>query len=106
MPSRLRPSCEPHRLHGRMGYPRSTVLSVALQTLRRLSEETGGIYVESDVNYDLPRGFLDDPYANVDTGGHFIVDLNGARTTPGRDPRLLVRFETASAILPSRRRFM
>lgn len=83
-----------------LGYPRSTVLSVALQTLRRLSEETGGIYVESDGNYDLPRTFLDDPYANVDKGGHFIIDLNDARATAGGDPRLGVRFETASAILP------
>ena len=58
-----------------LGYPRSVSLSVALQTLRRLSEETGGVYVESDSEYNLPKTFLDSPYDNLDTGGEFSVDL-------------------------------
>lgn len=59
-----------------LGYPRSVSLSVALQTLRRLSEETGGVYVESDSQYNLPKTFLDSPYDNLDTGGEFSVDLS------------------------------
>lgn len=58
-----------------LGYPRSVALSVALQTIRRMSEESGGIYVEADSNFNLPAGFLDDPFRNIDTGGKFSVDL-------------------------------
>ena len=58
-----------------LGYPRTIALSVALQTIRRLSEETGGIYVEADNNFNLPDAYLFDPYSNIDRGGEFIVDL-------------------------------
>lgn len=58
-----------------IGFPRSVSLSVALQTLRRLSEETGGIFVESDNNFTLPAKFYRAPFANVNTGGEFSVDL-------------------------------
>ena len=58
-----------------LGYPRSIPASVALQTLRRLSEETGGIYIESDHQFDLPSGFIDLPYDNIDNGGRINIDL-------------------------------
>ena len=65
-----------HVIINGLGFPRSDSLSVALQTLRRLSEETGGVYVESDSHYNLPNAFLDAPYENLDTGGEFSVDLS------------------------------
>lgn len=58
-----------------LGYPRSVSLSVALQTIRRLSEETGGIFVETDSNFNLPFSFLDSPYSNINTGGKLLIDL-------------------------------
>lgn len=58
-----------------VGFPRSVSLSVALQTLRRLSEETGGVFTESDYNFKLPSKFYQAAFANVDTGSGFNVDL-------------------------------
>lgn len=57
------------------GFPRSRALSVSLQTLRRLSEETGGSFVEADINFDLPDAYMNSPYDNIDRGGRFVVDL-------------------------------
>jgi len=59
-----------------LGYPRSVALSVALQTIRRLSEESGGRYVETDDNFNLPYPFLDGPFRNIDSGGKFTIDLS------------------------------
>jgi hypothetical protein len=59
-----------------LGYPRSVSQSVALQALRRLSEETGGQFVEVDSNLNLPQGFLNQPYVNIDNGGQISVDLS------------------------------
>jgi hypothetical protein len=61
-----------------LGYPRSITQSVALQTLRRLSEETGGVYVETDKNFNLPPGFLNQPYENIDNGGVININLTSA----------------------------
>jgi hypothetical protein len=58
-----------------LGYPRTVSLSVALQTIRRLSEESGGIYVETDAGFNLPAAYLADPFANIDAGGKLTVDL-------------------------------
>lgn len=77
-----------------LGFPRSVSLSVALQTLRRLSEETGGIYVEADNQFSLPKAFLDRPFENIDSGGRFLVELTDV--TPGSIGKsaLTLTFET------------
>ena len=59
-----------------LGYPRSVSQSVALQTLRRLSEETGGTFIESDYQFNLPQGFLNQPYDSIDNGGQISIDLS------------------------------
>ncbi len=59
-----------------VGFPRSVSLSVALQTLRRLSEETGGTFTESDEAFNLPGRFYREVFKNVNTGGEFTVDLS------------------------------
>lgn len=59
-----------------IGFPRSTPLSVALQTIRRLSEETGGRYIESTAAYDLPEQFIQAPFDNLRGGGQFAIDLS------------------------------
>jgi len=59
-----------------IGYPRSVALSVALQTVRRVSEETGGSYIETDMTYNLPNNYLKQPFNNIDNGGTFSVKLD------------------------------
>lgn len=65
-----------------LGFERTPALSVALQTLRRLSEETGGIYVEADKNHALPASFLERPFENIDKGGQFSIDINALSSLP------------------------
>ena len=62
-----------------IGYPRSLSLSVALQTIRRLSEETGGEYVEVDGNYELQPDYIKTAFDNIDTGGQILIRLNGIK---------------------------
>ena len=59
-----------------IGYPRSVLQSVSLQTLRRLSEETGGIYIEADNHFNIPAGFLNQPFTSLDNGRDFNVHLH------------------------------
>lgn len=71
-----------------VGYPRSVALSVGLQTLRKLGEDSGGYYVEASAStFSLPADFLADPYWIAESGGQIHVDLtslaaskNGAQT--------------------------
>lgn len=60
-----------------VGYPRSVSQSTALQTLRRLSEETGGLFVEAQhENNEVPSGFFDDVLTAIDGGGRVVFDLS------------------------------
>lgn len=59
-----------------LGYPRSVSQAVGLQTVRRLSEETGGPYIEADNNSGLPGTFVDNPFASIDNGGQFTFDVS------------------------------
>lgn len=78
-----------------LGYPRSVALSVALQTLRRLSEETGGVFVETDSSYELPKSFLDLPFDNIDRGGKFSIDLSPlSKMAIHTGTRITLTFET------------
>jgi len=62
-----------------IGYPRSTALSVALQSLRRLAEETGGRFVAADQRgFELPAEFLAEPFAGLDRIGRLRIDLRPA----------------------------
>ncbi len=83
-----------------LGYARSSALSVGLQSLRRLSEGSGGLYWEADATagYRLPREAFQLPFQVLDGGGSFQIDLLPAveaghgglalisvRATPGQD---------------------
>lgn len=59
-----------------IGYPRSVALSVALQTIRRLSDDTGGLYFETGQDFILPSPVLDTIYANIDKGEKIQIDLS------------------------------
>lgn len=65
-----------------IGYPRSVSLSVALQTTRRLSEETGGKYIESDSRYNIPDDGLSGVFDNIDTGGRVRIHLDRLKSGP------------------------
>ncbi len=78
-----------------LGFPRSVARSVALQSLRRLSHETGGAYLEADLNGRLPEGFERQILASTDSGGRVTFALPG----PGADEpapvaKLVVRTAT------------
>ncbi|MCP4699594.1 MAG: VWA domain-containing protein, partial [Gammaproteobacteria bacterium] len=57
------------------GYATSAANSVHMQSLRRLSEETNGMFIEAEKNFSLPAIFLSAPYRMLDTGEHIIYDL-------------------------------
>jgi hypothetical protein len=89
-----------------IGYPRSVSLSVGLQTLRRIAEETGGPFVAVENGSDLPAAFLDAPFAALDNGGRVSFDLEAA-TEAGVGGAFEVRAEfrladgRASAAIPA-----
>ncbi len=79
-----------------LGFARSTPLSVSLQTLRRLSEESGGKYIEAGSNHALPETFLAEPLENVDRGGKFIVNLEPNTDVTIYEPELTLCFSTST----------
>ncbi len=68
-----------------LGYTLSERQTVALQTLRRLAEETGGVFVQADSEMMLPKSFLADPFQRLRTTGKLSVDLADVppSSTPG-----------------------
>lgn len=61
-----------------IGYPRSVPLSVGLQSLRRLTEETGGLYTDTGQAFTLEPEFIGDALASLTGGGRVSVDLEAA----------------------------
>jgi len=60
-----------------LGYPRSVAQSVALQTLRRLSEESGGLFAQADpAGFQIPAGFFDEVMTAIDGGGRSTFELS------------------------------
>jgi hypothetical protein len=74
------------------GFPRSVALSVALQTLRRLSDETGGLYAESDAAFAVTDAALAAPLAAADSGGRLAFDLEAMRKTAPEATTLTLAF--------------
>lgn len=59
-----------------IGYPRSVPRSVALQTLRRLSDDSGGHYLQTNYpDFKLPVDALPRALALLDSGGDLSFDL-------------------------------
>lgn len=60
-----------------IGYPRSVAQSIALQTLRRLSEETGGLYSPaSHIDNEIPPAFFSRIVTAIESGGRVTFDLD------------------------------
>lgn len=76
-----------------IGYPRSLALSVALQTLRRISEETGGIYKETNIHYQLPKADIRQLLDNIKQSHSVSFDLTN---NPSETIALTIQAATAS----------
>lgn len=61
-----------------IGYLKSPALSSALERLRRLSEDTGGLYVTAEPGSPLPQNFAARAFAQLVSGGRFVLDLSTA----------------------------
>jgi hypothetical protein len=80
-----------------IGYPRSVDLSVELQTLRRLADETGGSFVAGNPSdYGLPAEFATTVLAGLGTGGRLTVALDNANAA-GLSGLSTVRMEWGSS---------
>jgi hypothetical protein len=80
-----------------LGYPRSVALSVGLQTLRRLSDETGGLFIETDMTFRLSESFLSNPMSSIDNGGRFNIDLSQLPTIQNKQNQVIrLDFETGT----------
>lgn len=88
-----------------VGYPRSVTLSVALQSLRRLSDESGGSFIAADSNLELPEEFLLDSFSKMENVGALSIDLKpAAKELAGGTHELQVVMETnggpTQAVIP------
>lgn len=60
-----------------IGYPRSIPQSAELQSLRRLSEETGGHFVQANaIDYEVPLSFFARVMSTMASSGHIEFDLD------------------------------
>lgn len=83
-----------------IGYPRSVTLSVGLQSLRRLAEETGGWFVAADTAFALPAGFLDGPIIATPNVGALEVNLASAVAHLGEGShRVRIGLETGAGMM-------
>ena len=70
-----------------IGYPRSISQSVALQTLRRLSEETGGVFIPANaVDFSVPEGSFSRLLSFFDHVGKLSFMLDSVPLTPLAQP--------------------
>jgi len=63
-----------------VGYPQTLAPTSNRQALRRLSEESGGLFVSASEDYELPAAFLSQPYQGIDNGAELMLDLSPALT--------------------------
>lgn len=74
-----------------IGFAATSRESTQLQSLRRLSEETGGDFVVAEPGGTLPAPFLEAPFRAVDNGGSFRIHSPGDKRRSGT---LNLRIET------------
>lgn len=85
-----------------LGYPRSARLAVTLQILRRMSEETAGLYQESP-GQTLSERDLQEALAAIDSGGRFAIPLDALRWPDDDGPGVLqLRVQTTHGVLDAR----
>ncbi|MEW8437516.1 MAG: FHA domain-containing protein [Candidatus Thiodiazotropha taylori] len=73
-----------------LGYPASEAKATAMQTIRRLAEETGGYFTAADSkDFLLPQNFIDNPYSLLDTGGSAEITIGDPYRLPWEAPAFL-----------------
>ncbi|NIR59933.1 MAG: hypothetical protein GWO02_10600, partial [Gammaproteobacteria bacterium] len=92
-----------------VGYLKSPALTSALDRLRRLAQETGGLYVTVEPDAVLPADFASRAFAQLASGGRMEVDLSpAARVADALPAEAILALEwrgtagNASAHLPLR----
>ena len=65
------------------GYARTVSAAVGLQTLRRLSEESGGLFIEAGLDASLPEGVVGEAVQYILAGNTSTWDLSHISATPG-----------------------
>lgn len=73
------------------GFARTPAQSVALQSVRRLAEDTGGRYFAADAQNSLPPEALSEPVAAMDAGGTATFQMTPAANQGGG--RVVVRLD-------------
>ncbi len=58
-----------------LGFADSPSQMPALQTMERLANETGGVFVKADPEYSLPEKFMSKPFGAAETGGVFTFSV-------------------------------
>lgn len=85
-----------------LGYPRAAQLSATLQILRRMSEETSGLYQESP-GQALSARQLEEALTAIDSGGRFAIPLDALHWPDDGGPGVLqLRVQTAYGVLETR----
>ena len=79
-----------------LGYPRSVALSVGLQSLRRLADETGGRFISANQALDLPQSFLDAPFTHLTDSGALSIDISTKDTKISGGQLIQLSLETSS----------
>jgi len=87
-----------------LGYPRSVALSVGMQSLRRLADETGGRYIAANQAQELPESFLQAPFSGFENSGALSLDITAAEKHYTGEQGIQIVLETSagavSATLP------
>lgn len=87
------------RIYG-LGFAMSTLASVQLQTIEKLSLETNGLYFKATRQYELPETFLQSPYELVDNGQTITFDLMPAiEIGLTGQQNIVIRWQTATQSL-------
>lgn len=74
-----------------LGYPAEGVRATALQSMRRMAEETGGQFITiSPPDYVLPAAFLASPYHLLETGGRVSIKIDDPYALPLDPPAELI----------------
>jgi hypothetical protein len=61
-----------------IGFVKTPALATALERLRRLAEDTGGLYVTAEAGGVLPQNFAARAFAQLTSGGRMVLDFSTA----------------------------
>lgn len=77
-----------------IGYPRTIHLTVALQTLRRLAEETGGEYIQTKLDFNLDNNKLIQLLAQSNNGAKINISTSELNDLPSATQAITLEIQT------------